>query len=66
VAVPSPEIDVIAKTARTCKIYLQVGIIEKEGGTLYCTAVLFGRDGAILLKHRKVRGEFRKLVFISI
>ncbi|KAI0200773.1 carbon-nitrogen hydrolase [Astrocystis sublimbata] len=54
VAIPSPEIDLIAETARTHKAYIEVGIIEKEGGTLYCTALLFGRDGAILLKHRKL------------
>jgi predicted amidohydrolase len=55
VAVPSPEVDVIAEAARTHNVYLEVGIIEKEGGTLYCTALLLGRDGSILLKHRKVR-----------
>ncbi|KAI0539914.1 carbon-nitrogen hydrolase [Xylaria digitata] len=54
VAIPSPEIDKIAETARTHNVYLEVGIIEKEGGTLYCTALLFGRDGSILLKHRKL------------
>lgn len=35
-------------------MYIQVGIIEKDGGTLYCTALLVGRDGSVLLKHRKV------------
>ncbi|KAI1179986.1 carbon-nitrogen hydrolase [Nemania sp. FL0916] len=54
VAIPSPEADIIAEAARTHNVYLEVGIIEKDGGTLYCTAVLFGRDGAILLKHRKL------------
>jgi predicted amidohydrolase len=33
-----------------------VGIIEKEGGTLYCTAVLIGKDGKLLIRHRKVVG----------
>lgn len=54
VAIPSAAVDSIAEVARTHNVYLQVGIIEKEGGTLYCTALLFGRDGTILLKHRKV------------
>jgi len=31
-----------------------VGIIEKDGGTLYCTALLLSREGAILSRHRKV------------
>ncbi|KAK5627818.1 hypothetical protein RRF57_003533 [Xylaria bambusicola] len=54
VAIPSPEVKVIAETARMHNVYLAVGIIEKEGGTLYCTVLLFGRDGSILLKHRKL------------
>ncbi|KAI0187704.1 carbon-nitrogen hydrolase [Xylaria flabelliformis] len=54
VAIPSAAVDVIAEVARAQNVYLQVGIIEKEGGTLYCTALLFGRDGSILLKHRKL------------
>ncbi|KAH8162988.1 hypothetical protein CIB48_g5258 [Xylaria polymorpha] len=54
VAIPSAAVDSIAEVARTHNVYLQVGIIEKEGGTLYCTALLFGRDGTILLKHRKL------------
>ncbi|KAI0816456.1 carbon-nitrogen hydrolase [Xylaria sp. FL0064] len=54
VAIPSPEVEVIAEAARTHNVYLEVGVIEKEGGTLYCTALLFGRDGSILLKHRKL------------
>ncbi|KAI0593951.1 carbon-nitrogen hydrolase [Biscogniauxia sp. FL1348] len=54
VAVPSPEADVILNAAKSNQIYLQVGIIEKDGGTLYCTALLVGRDGQVLLKHRKL------------
>ncbi|KAI0914480.1 carbon-nitrogen hydrolase [Ustulina deusta] len=54
VAIPSAEVETIAEAARTHHVYLEVGIIEKEGGTLYCTALLFGRDGSILLKHRKL------------
>ena len=33
---------------------LSVGIIEKDGGTLYCTAVLVDRDGRLLYAHRKL------------
>ncbi|RWA14006.1 hypothetical protein EKO27_g1088 [Xylaria grammica] len=54
VAIASPEMERIADAACTHNVYLEVGIIEKEGGTLYCTALLFGRDGSILLKHRKL------------
>ncbi|KAI1376661.1 carbon-nitrogen hydrolase [Hypoxylon crocopeplum] len=54
VAVPSPAVDIISKAAKSHRVYIQVGIIEKDGGTLYCTALLVGRDGSVLLKHRKL------------
>ncbi|KAI0166167.1 carbon-nitrogen hydrolase [Xylariaceae sp. FL1272] len=54
VKVPSPEVDTIAKAARTHNVYIQVGIIEKDEGTLYCSALLLGRNGSVLLKHRKL------------
>ncbi|KAL7626856.1 Nitrilase [Parahypoxylon ruwenzoriense] len=42
------------ESAKSHGVYIQVGIIEKDGGTLYCTALLVGRDGSVLLKHRKL------------
>ena len=33
---------------------LSVGIIERDGGTLYCTAVLIDRGGKLLSTHRKL------------
>jgi hypothetical protein len=56
VAIPSPAFDALKEAARTNNVFLHVGIIEKDGGTLYCTAVLFDRNGGLLYKHRKVRG----------
>ena len=55
VAIPSPAFDTLKETARTNTVLLHVGIIEKDGGTLYCTAVFFDRNGNLLYKHRKVR-----------
>ena len=34
--------------------YVVIGVIEREGGTLYCTVLFFGPDGALLGKHRKL------------
>jgi nitrilase len=34
-------------------VYLVVGVIERDGGTLYCTALFFG-PGGFLGKHRKL------------
>jgi nitrilase len=54
VDVPGPAIDRLARTARSHGIYLVVGIVERDGGTLYCTVVFFAPDGAYLGKHRKI------------
>jgi nitrilase len=53
IEVPGPDVDRIATTAREHEIHLVVGIIERDGGTLYCTALFFGSDG-YLGKHRKL------------
>ncbi|NKE66889.1 carbon-nitrogen hydrolase family protein [Ramlibacter sp. RBP-2] len=53
VAVDGPEIAQLAKAAARHKLYTVVGIIERDGGTLYCTAVYLGPEG-ILGKHRKL------------
>ncbi|MEO6032833.1 MAG: carbon-nitrogen hydrolase family protein, partial [Burkholderiaceae bacterium] len=54
VAVDGPEIARLAKAAAQHKLYVCVGIIERDGGTLYCTAVYLGPAGEILGKHRKL------------
>jgi Carbon-nitrogen hydrolase len=54
IAIGSPEFDRLRSTARENKVFLSVGIIEKEGGTLYCSAVLIDREGVLLYNHRKV------------
>lgn len=54
VEVPGPAVEELSKTARENKIYLVIGVIERDGGTLYCTVLFFGPDGSYLGKHRKV------------
>ena len=44
----------IADIARKNVIHLVAGVIERDGGTLYCTSVTFGPDGRYLGKHRKL------------
>src|SRR3954465_14333863 len=41
VAVAGPGVDRIGKVAREHRLDLVVGVIEREGGTLYCTALFF-------------------------
>lgn len=54
VDVPGPAVDALAETARAHEIYLVVGVVERDRGTLYCTVLFFGPDGGYLGKHRKV------------
>lgn len=53
ITVPGPEVTRLGKAARNAGLYLVIGVIEREQGTLYCTALFFGPDGALLGKHRK-------------
>ena len=52
--VPGPATLTLGRIARTHGLHLVVGVIERDGGTLYCTAVFLGPDGTLLGKHRKV------------
>jgi len=54
IVVPGPECARIGAAAREAGMHLVVGIIERDGGTLYCTALTFGPDGSLLGKHRKL------------
>ena len=58
VPVPGPTTEALGEIARRARAYLAVGVIEQEGefgrGTLYCTMLYFGPDGALLGKHRKL------------
>ncbi len=52
--VPGPETEKLGEMARDANIFIVIGIIERDGGTLYCTALFFGPDGTLLGKHRKL------------
>jgi nitrilase len=52
--VPGPRTDEIARAARANNIYLVIGVIERDGGTLYCCVLFFAPDGSLLGKHRKI------------
>jgi nitrilase len=54
IEVPGPEVERIGGFARAMRAHLVVGVIERDGGTLYCTALFLGPDGALLGKHRKL------------
>ncbi|MDF3290685.1 nitrilase-related carbon-nitrogen hydrolase [Streptomyces silvisoli] len=52
--VPGPESEALGALAGELGVHLVVGVVERGGGTLYCTALFFGPDGALLGKHRKL------------
>lgn len=51
--VPGPEVAKLEETAQSHNVHLVVGVIERDGGTLYCTVLFFSPDG-YLGKHRKL------------
>jgi nitrilase len=52
--VPAAETARIGEAAAANACYVVMGIIERDGGTCYCTVIFFGPDGALLGKHRKL------------
>lgn len=54
VDVPGPAVDALGEIARENAVYLVIGVIERDGGTLYCTVLFFAPDGAYMGKHRKL------------
>ena len=55
VDIPSPATEALGAAARQAKAYLVVGVIEREGGTLYCTTLYFNPAGELVGKHRKLK-----------
>ena len=54
VDVPGPAVDTLGSFASANNVYLVMGVVEREGGTLYCTVLFFAPDGTYLGKHRKL------------
>jgi nitrilase len=54
VEIPGPAVDCLGAIASKHGMCLVVGVVERDGGTLYCTAVFVGEDGRVIGKHRKV------------
>jgi len=52
--VPGPAVARLGAMARDHGVHLVIGVIERGGGTLYCTALMVGPSGELLGKHRKL------------
>ena len=53
IAVPGPETAELTEAVREAGLFLTIGVIERDGGTLYCTALYFTPEG-LAGKHRKL------------
>jgi nitrilase len=54
IEVPSAAVEALAGAARENNLYAVIGVIERDGGTLYCTVLFFSPEGRLLGKHRKL------------
>lgn len=52
--IPGPEMEFLSQVARDNQLELVTGVIERAGGTLYCTVVFFSAAGEYRGKHRKL------------
>lgn len=52
--VPGPEVERLGAMAGKYKVHLVMGVIERDGYTLYCTVLFFDNQGHYLGKHRKI------------
>ena len=54
VDVPGPAVEALGAMAKDHAVHLVIGVIERDGGTLYCTVLFFSPEGVLLGKHRKL------------
>jgi nitrilase len=54
VDVPGAATERLGAAAKAHGLWVVIGVIERDGGTLYCTALFFAPDGSLAGKHRKV------------
>lgn len=52
--VPGPAVIELCAIAKSNNVQLSVGVIERDGGTLYCTVLFIDSSGRFLGKHRKL------------
>ena len=52
--VPGPETEALAGLAQRCGAAIVVGVIERSGSTLYCTALFFDPVDGLVATHRKL------------
>ena len=51
---PGAETEMLAEWARRLGLHIVIGVVERDGGTLYCSSLLFSPEGGLVAKHRKL------------
>lgn len=54
IVVPGPDTEYLCTIAKDLSINVVIGVIEKDGGTLYCSSLYISDHGELLGKHRKL------------
>jgi predicted amidohydrolase len=54
IEIPSPAISRIEEVSKATGVFVVMGIIERDGGTLYCTAIFVDPVEGLVAKHRKL------------
>ena len=49
-----PEVTALVQLAKRCDTFIVIGVIERGGSTLYCTALFISNEGELVAKHRKL------------
>jgi aliphatic nitrilase len=60
VTVPGPVTAAVAQAAQVAGAFVLLGVTERDHGSLYNTQLLFGDDGRILLRRRKLTPSFHE------
>jgi nitrilase len=51
---PGPETETMAGWSAELGLHIVIGIIERAGGTLYCSGLVFAPERGLILRHRKL------------
>ncbi|UTW55246.1 carbon-nitrogen hydrolase family protein [Kordiimonas sp. SCSIO 12610] len=54
IEIGSPEMERLSKSIKKIGTQIVLGVIERDGGTLYCSVFFFNKNGDFLGKHRKL------------
>jgi len=55
VQIPGPTVAALGKAARAAGVYVVIGVIERAGGTLFCSLLFFNPAGKLIGRHRKLK-----------